>query len=124
MFTINGFRIKVDFPFEQASLLWDDGAMQVLAKADIVTPDKRSQWFSEFILVTSGWLISISPRRSGLPHEDNADTLKTLSITISENDGKAAVVTHPGLFTIGNGQVDLIEELRLAADPAISKTIN
>ena len=67
-------------------------------------------------LETSGQRVNISPLRSGSPLQADADKLKTLSITISENDGEAAMVTHPGLFSIGNGQVKIIRGLRHTAD--------
>ena len=81
--------------------------MEVVAKADIMTPDKTSQWFSEFMVATRGWFISISPRRTGLALQAKADRLKTLSIIISENGGEATIVNHPGLFSVVNGQVNL-----------------
>ena len=62
---VNGYRVKFDLPVGKSSLMWEDSAIALFAKADVVSFDKRSSWFSEFSLLVDG-LKNVEIRRGEL----------------------------------------------------------
>ena len=52
--SVNGLRVKFDLPSGQTTLMWGADDLDIFSKANVVTPDKQSQWFSDFILVVNG----------------------------------------------------------------------
>ena len=62
MLLINGHRIKFDLP-QGETLMWADGLISIFAVADLVTPDRKSQWFSKFMLHAYGTKVAAVERR-------------------------------------------------------------
>ena len=52
--SVNGLRVKFELPAGQTTLMWGNDDLEIFSKADVMTPDKQSQWFSDFILVVNG----------------------------------------------------------------------
>ena len=52
--SVNGLKVKFELPSGQTTLMWADENLEIFSKADVMTPDKQSQWFSDFSLVVNG----------------------------------------------------------------------
>jgi len=108
---INGHRVKFELPSGQSSLMWQDDALEIFAKADVMTANKDSQWFSDFILAADGRkALHIQRKKIGMSSKARIGTLNTLSITIFddfENANREVAVTAPGSYQIGSGNATM-----------------
>jgi len=106
---VNGFRVKFDLPIGKSTLMWKDDLIALFAKADLLSADKHSQWFSEFMLCVKGEKRAVIERREVHPGlKSEPDMVNTLSLTISDSAGLATRVEKVGYHSSFNeGQVDI-----------------
>merc|ERR1712039_904186 len=105
---VNGYRLKFDLPFEKRTLLWKDNTMSVFAKADVFTPDKKNQWFSEFEIVLDGKTVAkIQRRELKLTTKEAFGEVNTVSITTFDAAGNPTLITTAGSYSLGEGVVSL-----------------
>lgn len=97
---INGHTVKIDFPFAESTLVWQDPKLQVFAKADVTTPDLKQSWFSDFIVFVHGRK-SVHIQQKQHP-VDIADTLAIMRYS-AEKDDVGLTIEAPGKFDIGDG---------------------
>jgi len=101
---INGFKVKFDLPVGESSLMWQDDALEIYAKADVVTPNNKNQWFSDIILATNGRKAAHIQRKViALTSKEQVGTLNTLSLTTFDETNHEVAATGPGSYHIGNG---------------------
>jgi hypothetical protein len=107
--SVNGFRVKFDLPVAKSTLMWKDRFITLYAKADVLSADKRSQWFSEFVLWVMGETRAVIQRREMLPGlKAELDMLNTLSLTIFDSAGSATKVEKVGSHSrLGDGRVHI-----------------
>jgi len=102
---IHGHRIKFQMPVHEKSLMWADDTIDVLAAADLMTPDKKSQWFSDFILLANKMKVAHIQRREitlAPATGDADDDAKSLSVAFLNQDITTAR-TKLGTYDLGNG---------------------
>merc|ERR1712107_33705 len=97
---VNGYRAKIDLPSKTRVLLWKDDTVELYAKADIVTPDKRSQWFSEFMIASKGReeVHMAVGSLQGNGRKKANDELNDISLIVDNHR-----VAKPGKYPIVNG---------------------
>merc|ERR1711870_128997 len=105
-----------DLPVNQRSLMWGEDELKIFAKADVVTPDKKSSWFSQIELVVDDYARALIQRRElGVKSTVTPDALNTISVTTFEERAFAREITAPGAYQIANGIVQIgVERDRLS----------
>lgn len=107
---INGFRVKFDLPMNENTLLWEDeDGFAIFARADLVSPDKKSQWFSDFFLFQGGRQAAhIQRKASDKATTERPGMLNTLVLTITDEAGRQNTITDPGSYQICNGTTKIV----------------
>jgi len=98
--TVGDYRLKIEFPSNTRVLLWKDNAVELYAKADVATPDKRSQWFSEFVIATEGQeqvCLALGSLQDEVKTKASGE-LSDMSLTLNNHR-----ITKPGKYPIANG---------------------
>jgi len=107
--SVNGLRVKFDLPSGQTTLMWGADDLDILSKANVVTPDKQSQWFSDFILVVNGHQAAhIQRNKIKVTSKEMSGMLNTLSLTTLDEAGYSHAVSSPGSYPVGNGTVNIV----------------
>ena len=107
--SVNGYRVKFELPPGQSSLMWGDDDLEIFAKAEVVTPDKQSQWFSDFSFVVNGHhAANIQRKEIKTTSKEMPGTLNTLFLTTVDDAAHAHSVTSPGSYPVGNGTLHII----------------
>jgi len=107
--SVNGLRVKFELPAGQTTLMWGNDDLEFFAKADVMTPDKQSQWFSDFILVVNGHQAAHIQRNViKVTSKEMHGTLNTLSLTTVDEAGCSHAVLSPGSYPVGNGTVNIM----------------
>lgn len=105
---INGYRIKFDIPSGKDHLLWKTPESELMARADLITPDKSSQWFSDFIFLCHGQRLLHIERKEIVSDADaTVNTLSTLMLRLTTTDGVERVTT-PGEYKVSKEGVMVI----------------
>jgi len=124
---VNGFKVKFDLPVAKSTLMWEDGLITLYAKADVLSADKRSQWFSEFVLWVMGETRAVIQRREMHPRlKAEPDMLNTLSLTIFDSAGFATKVGKVGSHSrLGDGRVQIaVQPLNRTVGGLRSEAVN
>jgi len=100
--TVNGHKTKVDLPHGLKTLMWKDAIVEIFSKADVMTPDGKNQWFSQFSVNVNGEeALQIATNfRHGVPEKTPDGELKTLLIV---NKGRS--VAKLGKYDLGHNVV-------------------
>jgi len=107
--SVNGYRVKFELPSGQSSLMWGDDELEIFAKAEVMTPDKQSQWFSDFSFVVNGHhAANIQRKEMKITSKEMPGTLNTLFLTTVDGSAHAQSVTSPGSYPVGNGTLRII----------------
>ena len=107
--SVNGFKVKFELPSGQSSLMWEDDDLEIFAKAEVTTPDKQSQWFSDFSFVVNGHhAANIQRKEIKTTSKEVPGTLNTLFLTTMDGAAHAHSVTSPGSYPAGNGTLNII----------------
>jgi len=107
--SVNGLRVKFELPAGQTTLLWGNDDLEIFSKADVMSPDKQSQWFSDFILVVNGHQAAHIQRNViKVTSKEMHGTLNTLSLTTVDEAGCSHAVLSPGSYPVGNGTVNIM----------------
>ena len=107
--SVNGFKVKFELPSGQTTLMWADENLEIFSKADVTTPDKQSQWFSDFSLVVNGHHAAhIQRKEIKVTSTEMLGKLNTLSLTTVDEAGDSHAVSSPGTYPVGNGTVNII----------------
>lgn len=107
---VNGHKVKFELPLGVNSLLWQDDDLELFAKADVVTPDHSSQWFSDFILFSHGSKAAhIQQKLLHASAKGATNTLNSLSLMIHNygKEGHDIAVGVQGSYEIGNGSMNV-----------------
>jgi len=84
--------------------MWAENDLEIFAKADLLTPDGRSQWFSDFLFVDGRHGerkgVHIQRKYSAVATPQH-DTLNTLSVIIFDEEKQNTSITNPGTYQIG-----------------------
>lgn len=105
---VNGYKVKFELPVDHSSLLWQDDDLKLFAKVDVVTPDRSSQWFSDFILFYHrSKAVHIQQKALHEATKGAANELNTLSLLLYGygKERHDIAVGGPGSYEIGNGSV-------------------
>lgn len=124
---VNGFKVKFDLPVAKSTLMWEDGFITLYAKADVLSADKRSQWFSEFTLWVMGETRAVIQRRKMHPGlKAELDMLNTLSLTIFDSAGFATKVEKVGTHSrLGDERVQIaVQPLNRTVGGLRSEAVN
>jgi len=106
---VNGLKVKFELPSGQTTLMWADENLEIFSKADVMTPDKQSQWFSDFSLVVNGHHAAhIQRKEIKVTSTEMLGKLNTLSLTTVDEAGDSHAVSSPGTYPVGNGIVNII----------------
>jgi len=106
---VNGYRVKFELPSGQSSLMWGDDDLEIFAKAEVTTPDRQSQWFSDFSFVVNGrHAANIQRKEIKTTSQEMPGTLNTLFLTTVDDAAHAQSVTSPGSYPAGNGTLHII----------------
>ena len=96
--SINGHRIKFELPSAKKSLMWKDHVIDVLAAAELVTPDRKNQWFSDFFLYANDVEVAHVARQRTEPNDYNY----SLSLAVFEHDVESTQAKL-GTYNLGKG---------------------
>jgi len=110
---VNGYKAKVDFPYGESTLMWRDPVVEFYAKADVATPDKKNQWFSEFELFAHG--------RQVVTAAINPTKASEMSIVVFDDNGEKLLLDDAGTHELAAKSITVV--VTKVADGGLSLSI-